>query len=96
VRLFIALVVVWLIVGVAATVHRGYFKGNNATCAKTARSPSPSWRGFSTTSVSTRSSAATSRSRRSSGELVGAFPRRPSEPAGEIAELTLPDLGVPA
>jgi hypothetical protein len=29
------LVVVWLIVGVAATVQRGYFKGNNATCAKT-------------------------------------------------------------
>ena len=34
-RLVIALVVVWLIVGVAATVQRGYFKGNNATCAKT-------------------------------------------------------------
>jgi hypothetical protein len=35
VRLVIALVVVWLIVGVAATVQRGYFTGNNATCAKT-------------------------------------------------------------
>ena len=30
----IALVVVWLIIGVAATVQRGYFKGDNATCAK--------------------------------------------------------------
>ena len=34
-RLVVVLVVVWLIVGVAATVQRGYFKGNNATCAKT-------------------------------------------------------------
>ena len=34
-RIVIALVVVWLIVGIAATVQRGYFKGNNATCAKT-------------------------------------------------------------
>ena len=34
-RFVIALVVVWLIVGIAATVQRGYFKGNNATCAKT-------------------------------------------------------------
>jgi hypothetical protein len=34
VRIAIVLVVVWLIVGVAATVQRGYFKGNNATCAK--------------------------------------------------------------
>lgn len=33
-RIVIALVVVWLIIGVAATVQRGYFKGNNATCAK--------------------------------------------------------------
>jgi len=35
VRLVIALVVFRLIVGVAATLQRGYFKGNNATCAKT-------------------------------------------------------------
>lgn len=34
-RIVIALVVIWLIVGIAATVQRGYFKGNNATCAKT-------------------------------------------------------------
>ena len=34
-RFVLVLVVVWLIVGVAATVQRGYFKGNNATCAKT-------------------------------------------------------------
>ncbi len=33
-RIVIVLVVVWLIVGVAATVQRGYFKGNNGTCAK--------------------------------------------------------------
>jgi hypothetical protein len=35
VRLGIVLVLVWLIIGIAATVQRGYFKGNNATCAKT-------------------------------------------------------------
>jgi hypothetical protein len=35
VRLGIALVLVWLIVGITATAQRGYFKGNNATCAKT-------------------------------------------------------------
>ena len=34
-RLGIALVLVWLIIGIAATAQRGYFKGNNATCAKT-------------------------------------------------------------
>ena len=34
-RLAVALVVAWLIIGVAATIQRGYFKGNNATCAKT-------------------------------------------------------------
>jgi hypothetical protein len=35
VRLGVALVLVWLIVGIAATAQRGYFKSDNATCAKT-------------------------------------------------------------
>lgn len=34
-RLVAAIVVVWLIIGVAATVQRGYLKSNNATCART-------------------------------------------------------------
>ena len=29
------IVVIWLIIGVAATVQRGYLKSNNATCART-------------------------------------------------------------
>jgi hypothetical protein len=34
-RLGIAIVVVWLVIGVVATVQRGYLKSNNATCART-------------------------------------------------------------
>lgn len=34
-RLVAVIVVVWLIIGVAATVQRGYLKSNNATCART-------------------------------------------------------------
>jgi hypothetical protein len=34
-RLAAVIVVVWLIIGVAATVQRGYLKSNNATCART-------------------------------------------------------------
>jgi hypothetical protein len=29
------IVVIWLIIGVAATVQRGYLKSDNATCART-------------------------------------------------------------
>jgi hypothetical protein len=34
-RLAAVIVVAWLIIGVAATVQRGYLKSNNATCART-------------------------------------------------------------
>jgi hypothetical protein len=34
-RLAAVIVVAWLIIGVAATVQRGYLKSNNATCAGT-------------------------------------------------------------
>lgn len=34
-RALAIVVVVWLIIGVAATVQRGYLKSNNATCART-------------------------------------------------------------
>ena len=34
-RLVAVIVVAWLIIGVAATVQRGYLKSNNATCART-------------------------------------------------------------
>jgi hypothetical protein len=34
-RLGVVIVVVWLIIGIVATAQRGYFKGNNATCART-------------------------------------------------------------
>jgi len=34
-RLAAAIVVAWLIIGVVATVQRGYLKSNNATCART-------------------------------------------------------------
>lgn len=34
-RLVAVIVVVWLIIGIAATVQRGYLKSNNATCART-------------------------------------------------------------
>jgi hypothetical protein len=34
-RLGIAIVVIWLVIGVVATVQRGYLKSNNATCART-------------------------------------------------------------
>jgi hypothetical protein len=34
-RLAAVIVVVWLIIGIAATVQRGYLKSNNATCAGT-------------------------------------------------------------
>lgn len=34
-RLGVVIAVVWLVIGVVATVQRGYFKSNNATCAKT-------------------------------------------------------------
>jgi hypothetical protein len=33
-RLGIAIVVIWLVIGVIATVQRGYLKSNNATCAR--------------------------------------------------------------
>jgi hypothetical protein len=33
-RLGIAIVVIWLVIGVVATVQRGYLKSNNATCAR--------------------------------------------------------------
>ena len=33
-RLGIAIVVVWLVIGIVATVQRGYLKSNNATCAR--------------------------------------------------------------
>jgi hypothetical protein len=34
-RIAAVVVVVWLILGIAATVQRGYLKTNNATCAGT-------------------------------------------------------------
>ncbi len=34
-RLAAIIVVAWLIIGIAATVQRGYLKSNNATCAGT-------------------------------------------------------------
>ena len=34
-RLVAVIVVAWLIIGVAATIQRGYLKSNNATCART-------------------------------------------------------------
>ncbi len=34
-RLVAVIVVAWLIIGVAATVQRGYLRSNNATCART-------------------------------------------------------------
>ncbi|HZV26858.1 MAG TPA: hypothetical protein VFG00_11255 [Acidothermaceae bacterium] len=34
-RLAAVIVVAWLIIGIAATVQRGYLKSNNATCART-------------------------------------------------------------
>lgn len=34
-RVAAIVVVVWLIIGIAATVQRGYLKSNNATCART-------------------------------------------------------------
>ena len=34
-RIGIAIVVVWLFIGILATAQRGYFKSNNATCART-------------------------------------------------------------
>ncbi|HEY5201081.1 MAG TPA: hypothetical protein VIJ31_09220 [Acidothermaceae bacterium] len=34
-RLAAVIVVAWLIIGVVATVQRGYLKSNNATCART-------------------------------------------------------------
>jgi hypothetical protein len=34
-RIGAIIVVVWLILGIAATVQRGYLKTNNATCAGT-------------------------------------------------------------
>jgi hypothetical protein len=34
-RIVAIVVVAWLIIGIAATVQRGYLKSNNATCAKT-------------------------------------------------------------
>ncbi|HTC68547.1 MAG TPA: hypothetical protein VK662_03185 [Acidothermaceae bacterium] len=33
-RLGIAIVIIWLVIGVVATVQRGYLKSNNATCAR--------------------------------------------------------------
>ena len=33
-RLAAVIVVAWLIIGIAATVQRGYLKSNNATCAR--------------------------------------------------------------
>jgi hypothetical protein len=34
-RLGIAIAVVWLVIGIVATVQRGYFKSDNSTCAGT-------------------------------------------------------------
>jgi hypothetical protein len=34
-RLVAVIVVAWLIIGIAATVQRGYLKSDNATCART-------------------------------------------------------------
>jgi hypothetical protein len=34
-RIVAIVVVAWLIIGIAATVQRGYLKSNNATCART-------------------------------------------------------------
>jgi len=34
-RIGAIVVVAWLIIGIAATVQRGYFKSNNETCART-------------------------------------------------------------
>jgi len=34
-RALAIVVVVWLIIGIAATVQRGYLNSNNATCART-------------------------------------------------------------
>jgi hypothetical protein len=34
-RVVAIVVVAWLIIGIAATVQRGYLKSNNATCART-------------------------------------------------------------
>jgi hypothetical protein len=34
-RIVAVIVVAWLIIGIAATVQRGYLKRDNATCAKT-------------------------------------------------------------
>ena len=33
-RIVATIVVIWLILGIAATAQRGYFKSNNATCAR--------------------------------------------------------------
>jgi hypothetical protein len=34
VRVGVVIAVVWLVVGIVASVQRGYFKSNNETCAK--------------------------------------------------------------
>jgi hypothetical protein len=34
-RIAIAIAVVWLVIGIVATVQRGYFKSSNSTCAGT-------------------------------------------------------------